>query len=163
MKDGVSFERLREVLHYDPDMGVFIWLVTEGRRMKAGKLAGHYGDLYVRIKIDGEMYKAHRLAHFYMTGSWPPADMDHRDLNRHNNRWSNLRPASRSQNCANQGLRKDNVSGHKGVCLDRGKWSAQIQVNRKHKCLGRFDTKEEAIAVYLAALPETFGEFARAA
>lgn len=98
-----------------------------------------------------------------MTGEWPDKRMDHRDLDRSNNRWSNLRLASNTENGANRAKGKNNTSGHKGVswCKNRQKWQAGIKINYRRKALGRFDTKEEAAAAYAVAAQELFGEFAR--
>ncbi len=87
---------------------------------------------------------------------------DHIDGNGLNNRRSNLRPASNSQQVANQGVRSDNTSGYKGVTWreDRGKWEAKIQSGGKRRCLGLFDDKIEAAKVYDHAALEAFGEFA---
>lgn len=158
---GLTAERLRELLWYDPHSGAFKWLVDYSPRNRAGTLAGTYCDIYVRIRIDGVMYKAHRLAWLYMTGEWPPEDIDHRDLNRKNNRWENIRSATRSQNNANQSVRKDNKSGYKGVSLKAGKWWAQICVRGERRSLGRFATLEEAVMIYRRAVSDEFGEFAR--
>jgi hypothetical protein len=104
-----------------------------------------------------------------MTGRWPEPFVDHRDLNKHNNAWVNLREATKSQNQANVGIIASNKSGLKGVSRYRageryGKpWQACIGVNGKSKHLGHFATKEEAHAAYCEAASEIFGEFARAA
>jgi hypothetical protein len=100
-----------------------------------------------------------------MTGSWPLIDVDHRDTNRGNDRWENLRLATSSQNAANGKLRSTNKSGAKGVHYDkaRGKWVARTMKDYRHIFLGRFGSIEEAQAAYAAASSEVFGEFAKAA
>ncbi|MCC6776684.1 MAG: HNH endonuclease [Hyphomicrobiales bacterium] len=159
-------KRLRELLHYDPKTGIFTWKVTINNKTRAGAAAGcRDGHAYHLIGVDGRLYVAHRLAWLWMTGAWPEADIDHRNLDKKDNRWSNLRAATRSGNMANTGARADNTSGLKGVTWDkhRNKWLAQIRVNGKNKFLGRFECLEAAHAAYVAKAKEMFGEFARAA
>ena len=74
-------ERLKEVLHYDPETGIFMWLVAPNGRIRVGMEAGSSHDGYIGIKVDRILYKAHRLAWFYMTGEWPANDVDHWDRN----------------------------------------------------------------------------------
>jgi hypothetical protein len=163
--------RVRELLDYDPETGIFLWKVdrTNGRGhvfRAAGSEAGYIAALnktnyYRQIMIDGRTYRAHRLAWLYMTGSWPANGIDHADGDGTNNSWCNLREATRSENGGNSRRRSDNVSGAKGVRLDRGKWVAQITVAGKICRLGTFNTLEAAAAAYEAAAIERFGEFAR--
>lgn len=101
------------------------------------------------------------------TGDWPPRDRDveHRNRNRADNAWSNLRLATRSQNNMNTGLRSDNKSGQKGVGRrqDTGRWYARITVDRRVILLGHFDSFDDAVAARRAAERRYFGPFAAAA
>jgi len=161
-------ERLKQLLRYDPETGLFYWLEDRGGR-KAGDVAGCTKRNYTGISVDDKIYRAHLLAWFYMTGRWPDSFLDHKDLNKHNNAWGNLREATKSQNMANVGVIKSNKSGLKGVSRYRagesyGKpWQAGIQKDGKRKHLGHFATKEEAHAAYCVAAEKMFGEYARAA
>lgn len=161
-------ERLKELLHYDPETGVFTWLEDRGGR-KAGDIAGCKKRTYNVISVDDRIYRAHLLAWFYMTGEWPKPFLDHKDTDKHNNAFSNLRIATKSQNMANVGLIKTNNSGLKGVSRYRagdayGKpWQAGISKDGKQIHIGHFATKEQAHAAYVAKSQELFGEFARAA
>jgi hypothetical protein len=161
----LTIERLKEVLHYNPDTGIFVWKIRRAHHVKAGDVAGHIDPVskYVTIRIDNILYRANILAYFYMKGVFPSRDIDHRDTNRSNNTWLNLRPATRSQNMANCPVRKTNTSGYKGVSWhrQRNKWNAYITVDYKRKSLGYFDDIEKAKAAYGAAALEHFGEFAR--
>ena len=151
--------RLKEVLSYNPCTGEFRWLQQLNGRVPAGSLAGCTDSKgYVWIKIDRKRYGAHRLAIFYMTGVLPRM-ADHRDRNPGNNRYTNLRPATKSQNGGN-GLWPVGVSGLRGVTLNRGRWCARIRVNNEKRHLGMFDTAEEAHAAYMAAAKKHHGEFA---
>jgi len=98
-----------------------------------------------------------------MRGYWPQNQMDHKDGNGLNNRWSNLRECSRSQNGANrQGPQKNNKLGIKGVGLHvkSGKYHARIRVHGKQIHLGYYDTSEAAACAYQKAAKKHFGEFA---
>ena len=110
-------------------------------------------DSYIRVSIDDRRYWAHRLAWLYVHGTWPPRGLDHRDENKANNAIANLRPADKSQNGQNvTAARSSSKSGLLGASPDgSGRWQASITVNRKQRNLGRYDTAEEAHAVYLAA------------
>jgi hypothetical protein len=165
MSETLTSEHLRKMLHYEPETGVFRWKVWGGNRARAGSVAGCLNRRgYRLIRIDGRMYLASRLAWLYQTGAWPvAAEMDHKNLNRADDRWSNVREATASQNQANILKKSSNTSGAKGVCWrkDSRKWQAQICTNGKRTYLGSFDTREAAAAVYAAAAKEHFGEFAR--
>ena len=159
----LTAKRLRELLHYDPATGVFTRRVSR-QGFNAHTVAGslHKQSGYVIMGVDRRSYRAHRLAWLYMTGHWP-AELDHKNGDRSDNRWDNLREAGRTQNNANAKRREDNSSGFKGVSWDRanGRWRAYINVDGRQKHLGRFDAIESAAAAYSIAAKATFGEFAR--
>lgn len=146
-------ERVRELLHYEPETGVFTWRVATSRRVKVGDKAGclHKRDGRVYISVDGKLYKAHRLAWLYMKAEWPAAGIDHRDGAPSNNRFDNLRPASQAENMQN--LRKahrDSSSGLLGAQrLRNGKWIARLLCKGIRVDSIRFDTPEQAHAAYL--------------
>lgn len=88
-------------------------------------------------------------------------DVDHVDGDGLNNRRSNLRLATASQNLGNQRARAHS-SRFKGVYRNKqGRWQTQISVEGVKRHLGTFDTEEEAGSVYDAAARSLFGEFAR--
>lgn len=157
-------ERLKEVLAYDPETGLFTWLVSRGR-VRAGDIAGCINpDGYRIVKIDGISHLAARLACFYMTGCWPLIEMDHIDRDEANDRWGNLRQATRVQNLANRGAFSKNSLGLKGVTrLDRlvsKPFAARIQIDGQVMHLGYFESAGLAGAAYMRALVARFGEFA---
>lgn len=162
----LTLNRLKELLYYDAETGLFTRKVgRSGPNARAGDIAGcDNGQGYVRIYVDGVPYKAHRLAWFYMTGEWVD-EVDHRDTDRSNNRWDNLREATRSQNRTNCAAYRNNTSGYKGVSFYKrtGKWKAQIQKEGRKISLGYFETPEAAHAAYIDAANRLFGQFARAA
>jgi hypothetical protein len=115
------------------------------------------------LSIDGRQYAAHRLAWLHMTGEWPPADIDHANGDPGDNRWNNLRAATRAQNISNGRKRSTNTSGFKGVSWRsaKEKWQAAITVNGLKRFLGYFDDPAEAHAAYVRAAEKYHGEFAR--
>lgn len=157
----LTSESLHQMVHYSPETGEFRWLVTPGRRIRAGDQAGYVDERgYVRLRLRGKAYRAHRLAWIYMTGEAPPALIDHADGNTANNRWANLREATPTQNCANSARR--NACGYKGVKKNRaGRFEASIRVDGRRQHLGTFNEARGAHAAYLAAAQSAFGEFAR--
>lgn len=159
----VTLDRLKALLQYEPETGVWTWLVARSNRHPAGAIAGTtQSNGYIYIGIEGKLYLSHRLAWFYMTGKWPANAIDHINRNRADNRRLNLREATMAQNLANTLKHKDNVSGYKGVCWHTAakKWHAQICVNMQHINLGLYTSKEEAYAAYVAAANNFHGEFA---
>ncbi len=145
-------ERLKELLDYDPETGVFRWRV---RRPHAavGQRGGHIMALgYRSLRVFNQQYYAHRLAWFWMTGSWPDSQIDHRDGVRDNNAWSNLREATTQEQAQNLARSKRNTSGYRGVCFDkaRGTWIARLGFQH----LGRYSSAEEAYGAYLRAKPK---------
>jgi hypothetical protein len=141
----ITQARLKELLNYDPETGLFVWRVT--RRVKAGTIAGskHPTQHYIAIKIDGVLYKAHRLAWLYEYGIWPPNEIDHINRVRTDNRLENIRLATKAENAQNRKTRTDNSSGMTGVSWHKRdkKWRVYIG---KGKYLGYFDALEDAIA-----------------
>jgi hypothetical protein len=158
----VTRARLRALLHYDPQTGQFRWLKRMNARVHAGRFAGTLSrDGYRVIAINGRPYRAHRLAWLYVTGKWCSRMIDHRDGNPSNDRWENLRRATRSQNSANRRLHRNNTCGYKGVSRDGGRWRAAICKNGRRHHLGIFSTPQAAHAAYAKAARKLFGEFAR--
>ena len=95
-----------------------------------------------------------------MTGEWPSTIVDHKNRIRSDNRWENLRTATRSENGINSQVKKNNTSGFKGVHkLRDGGYVARIGVNKERKYLGYFYSAEEAGCAYDKAAEELFGEF----
>lgn len=153
---------LKKVLHYDPVSGVFTWRIGLRRSKPAGSVAGSVSksDGYRYIKIMGKRRGAHVWAWFYVYGSLPEHEIDHRNNNRDDNHFLNLRPATIRQNRGNSLKSSANKSGYKGVSWHKGagKWQAFCQ----KKYLGLFDTPETAHAAYVRAATEEFGPYMRA-
>lgn len=153
-------ERLKELLTYSPETGLFYWART-------GKLArgASNGRGYRRIAIDGKRYLTHILAWVSVTGEMPAQSIDHINGETADNRLANLRLASQAENLANKRKQINNKSGFKGVCLDkrRGKYKAEIQKGESKKFLGYFTDPADAHRAYAEAAEKIHGEFARAA
>ena len=152
----LTSKRLKELLRYDPITGTFTWLKKTGRKgnIQPGMVAGGpAGRGYLCIGIDGARYPAHRLAWLYMTGYWPIGDLDHKNTDRIDNRWCNLREvSSKSFNAENiRRAHKDNALGVLGVYRHGPSFRARIKASGKDHCLGSFSTIEAAHAAYLAA------------
>jgi hypothetical protein len=144
---------LKQMLAYCPAIGEFTRLVGVRGGGKAGSKAGSLRlDGYTQVMINGKLYRAHRLAWLYEHGAWPVDIIDHVDQDRSNDRISNLRECSQSENQRNVGLRVDSNSGFKGVSWHKasGKFRAHASVNGKLKHLGYFLTSESANAARIA-------------
>lgn len=164
-RNDLSLEDALAAVYYDPSTGRF-YRVTSGGSVRAGELAGtEHWTGYRRIVIGGRSYAAARLAVLFLTGRWPTGLVDHRDLDSMNDRATNLRPCTFSQNGANRGVPRNSTSGFKGVTFHRRarKWQATIKHHGVKRFLGYHATPEQAAAAYATAAREAFGEFARAA
>lgn len=142
----ITQEELKSLLDYNSDTGIFTWKVQNGPRARVGYPAGTT-DGYVRIKINGILYLAHRLAFLYETGVWPKDQIDHINHIRSDNRFSNIREVTHSENKRNVPIRSDNTSGVTGVFWDKSinKWVSQIMFDNKSVYLGSFNTISEAM------------------
>ena len=143
----ITQSELKKILHYDPDTGILTW-IKRASGIRTRHAAGTLNHGYVDIRINGKRYGAHRLAWLWVYGTWPPAQIDHINHVRSDNRLANLRLATNLTNGRNASKRKDNRSGYTGVSwFKKGrKWRAYINMNHKPKHLGCFDTIDEAIA-----------------
>ena len=156
----LTAEMLRKLISYDPEAGMFTRkLPTRGVRFGANAGCLRH-DGYITLWLCGRGYLAHRLAWFFVHGEWPPHELDHINGIKYDNRWVNIRPATRSENGMNKVCRRDNMAGLKGVAKNGPGWSARISRDKKRIYLGTYPTPEEASATYSAAARELHGEFA---
>lgn len=154
-------DRLKEVLDYNPDTGVFKWKIKMGTRAMAGNLAGcsNRSDGYTTIIIHGASHKAHRLAWLYVNGYWSENEIDHINRDKSDNRISNLREVSRSCNMKNKPPMTSNRSGVVGVCWikKKSRWVAQMSKDNKPIHLGTFKNKTDAVkARYEAEIKDRY-------
>lgn len=153
--EELTQERLKQLLHYDPDTGVFTWIANVNRMARIGDVAGSVNKVYeyVYIQVLKKKYRAHRLAWLYVHGSFPKNEIDHIDHDRLNNRIDNLRDVTRQENKKNTSISSSNTSGFMGVCWDNSveKWMVTISISGKRKTLGRFTNINDAIEARKAA------------
>jgi HNH endonuclease/AP2 domain len=153
---------LKSQLNYNPDTGIFTRKVSNSNFVKVGDVAGYADkDGYIIIGVCGTQYKAHRLAWLYMTGSWPVKHIDHINRKTGDNTFINLRECDDMGNNQNQGMRKTNSSGYRGVSYFKrdGTWMAMARAWGKRKFLGYYKTPEEASKAYQNFAKEQRGEF----
>ena len=148
-------ELLKEFFDYDPLTGLLRWKKPRPN-CRVGAVAGtRHWKGYVQVQFAGRFYLAHRIcwAIYYNEQLSPDVEIDHIYGIRNDNRISELRKATRSEQTYNTKLLSTNTSGYRGVTwYKRDKcWQAQIQIHGKYKLLGRFKTKEEAIEARLKA------------
>lgn len=151
---------IEDAVSYCPETGLFRWKVKT-HNIALGDIAGNLSlEGYWVLTLKGKKYQAHRVAWLIMTGQWPAAFIDHKNLDRADNRWANLRPATRQQNLANS---PNFGAFSKGVTRTKsGRYRAQITVHGRRLQLGLFDSDAAAHAAYVASARAHFGEFARA-
>ena len=132
-------------------------VMSRGKWHAAASRTTHYAHRNVRVGSR----RTTELMHTFLTG-W--SLVDHRNGNGLDNRRSNLRQATNTENARNAKRGKNNTSGFKGVTshlAPRGlRWRARITVDRTTIHLGVFDTAEAAARAYDTAALERFGEFA---
>jgi len=168
VKDKLTTELVRELLHYSEETGIFTWRNRERHWFKRDKDFKRFHSLYagavagtvkkkatgyprVQLKVLGKDYLAHRLAFIYM-GEALPEQVDHLNRDSLDNRWKNLTTSSQEENMKNISMMRSNTSGVTGVYWHKpsGKWLAQSQVAGRRKHLGLFTDLAEASEVVKA-------------
>lgn len=151
-----SQETLRNFFDYVD--GQLIWKKTRSMA-KAGFPAGWIEkNGYVSTNLNGTRYRVHRLIFMFFNG-YCPEFIDHIDGNKINNRIENLRSATSYENSCNRKANKKNKLNVKGVCMERGKYKANIKKFGKTRHLGYFDSLEDAKNAYIVASKEIHGEY----
>jgi len=139
MVDDIDFEYLNQ----------WKWQLRHGYATRNKEIKGKYYHVFM-----------HRLINKTPDGLFT----DHINLNKLDNRKTNLRNANKAQNSTNRIVRKDNTSGYKGVVwhnVGNGYWKAYITIEKKHKHLGLFRDKIQAATAYNEAAIKYFGQYAR--
>ena len=155
-------EKLKKLLHYNPDTGAFTWLVTRRGNRGVGSPAGCLTRLnYVYITLFGKGHRAHRLAWLYMTGNWPKNHIDHKNRVKYDNRWENLRLVTVQQNKCNVEPYHDRKYKGVGQYRKNNRWRSSATYNKKTTHLGVFDCEHEAALVYNQFAMKHYGEYAR--
>ncbi len=139
----MTAEEAREMIEYNPATGLFRWRVRLSNRQNKGWFAGSVNDRgYLRVRMKGVCYRAHRLAWFLYYGEWPENNIDHINGDTKDNRIENLRDVTQQENLFNR-------RGVKGYTPSGNKYAAYIGLGGNHIYIGTFDTAEEARAAYL--------------
>lgn len=164
----IDIEDFKRAMSYDPNTGILRWRYRKDRDQSwntkyAGKeIKNRDSKGYVKINFEGRYYQAHRIIWAMMTGAWPEHIVDHKDLQKDNNQWSNLRKADPTTNIYNTPLRKDNIARLKGVyARPDGRFRAKISIDGKSKVLGVLDCPAAAHFLYVVAADKRSKEFAR--
>lgn len=163
----IDINKIKLELYYEESSGKLFRKPREGTTLKDRQFNGRFGDKeagtlrkdgYVRVKVCGRYLLAHRVIWAIMYDRWPTEIIDHKDRDRSNNRLSNLREATKSENCTNS-LRKDGK--HKGIRFDkrRGTFHVRLTKDGKTKYLGQAQTLEMAIDIYRKFSYSVHGEF----
>jgi hypothetical protein len=152
----IDQKTLMSLVSYDPETGVFTRLKGTGKGAAAGKQSQGCVDKsngYRRLCVNGKQYYAHRLAWLYMTGEWPAEQIDHINVDRADNRFTNLRQANNAQNNQRSKARADSKTGVLGVSWHNkaGKYVAQIRHLGRTIYLGLHDSVDAAVIVRQAA------------
>lgn len=161
----LSIERLREVLDFSPETGIFRWKVSLNGRSPVGSSPQTVANGYYVLSIDRCRFYQHRLAWFYVNSAWPAELIDHIDGDKRNNRISNLRLASPSQNYGN-GRSYGNGKFARGVSFDKRNtaascWIAKAKDHNSWVRIGSFPTEELAAAAYEKYCLDKWGNYLR--
>jgi hypothetical protein len=155
----ITQSELKELLFYNSGTGIFYWVNPTSNRVYVGKPALNMKDTgYIIIRIHRKNYRAHRLAWLYMTGKFPKECIDHINGIKNDNRWCNLREATKQENAFNSG-KCNNKWGFKGVYAYKNKYRAEAKISGKKHFLGTFNTPKEAGLAYKAFAKNNYGKF----
>tara|TARA_R100001039_G_scaffold35011_1_gene29820 strand:+ start:4405 stop:4971 length:567 start_codon:yes stop_codon:yes gene_type:complete len=166
----ITSEIVRELLHYDPETGIFTWRARDRRWFKsehscmawnakhANKRAGcvwtspRTGFKRRHIALFRKTRLEHALAWMWMSDEPLPAQIDHENRDGTDNRWQNIRASNNAKNCLNRSKRFTNKSGVTGVDWHGrlGKWRARCTVSGKTHHLGVFNDINEAESAVIA-------------
>lgn len=153
---SITKEKLLQLFSYNPDTGDFTRISRPCNKVKIGDVPRCLSDEgYIHFRVNGGLYRAHRLAWLAVTGVWPDGQIDHINGIKTDNRFCNLRLVTNGQNQQNRRhARKDNLHSKSigvGFWSVNGKWRARIQIDKKSVFLGYFDTEEDASIAYMDA------------
>jgi hypothetical protein len=139
---------LNSILRYDFKTGFLYRKVRTANCVQIGDKAGHLSFRgYIRLKVKGKQYYAHRIIWCMINGLFPINQIDHQNHIRTDNRIENLKLATNQENCKNRTISILNTSGTIGVTWNKAnkKWNARVTINGKRINLGYFEDKEDAI------------------
>ena len=157
------YKEIEKYLDYNKETGIFIWSQDFKTKIKKGRQAGYKTEHgYITIGFKGKRYYAHRLA-WYFTHQEIPKYVDHINGDGTDNKITNLRSCTQSQNCMNKKVHSNNLTGYKGVSYEKGRnrFRARIMIKGKKINIGSFKTAEEARDAYNEYAKKNQGEFYR--
>lgn len=167
-------EIIHHLFRYDPEQRDLWWIQPGPKRRldrPAGAIAirGRPNGPKTRYRVIGlsvkpgvyEKHYAHELVFFYMTGRWADPEVDHINQNGLDNRWCNLREATRSEACANRVVRPNALKGAYRVAGSSTLWFSHIKKDGKTTYLGCFRTEQEAHDAFVEASKRLHGRFHR--
>lgn len=162
LSDHSFVDRVRKVLRYNKRTGIVSWRISSNHFIEPGDRAGYYMvNGHRLIGLEGHRFLETHIIWLIVTGQWPEHEIDHRNRKQGDNRWCNLREATRQQNVLNQAGWKHKPSGlPRGVYRKRDKFRVHITIEGRTKSLGTFSTVEEATSFRLAAERKYYGAFA---
>lgn len=158
----MNIDELKQAFIYEAETGLIKRAADAGKRWRKGQVAGCVnGNGYLDIKFHGRSIQAHRLAWALHFGEQPPECLDHINRDKLDNRITNLRPATKSQNGANRAVQRNNTHGIKGCYWvnKTASWRVQCRVNKKLHNVGYFKDLSDARAAYTAFAKAKFGSF----
>lgn len=147
IKRDLNYQYVRQLFDYNATSGNLIW-ITKRQRINVGDIAGSLdkNNGYYTVRIDGKLYKNHRIIWLWYYGYNPENIIDHINRIRIDNRIINLREVSPSCNSINSKISISNTTGVKGVYQDvSGKYVAQIKKNKVDYYLGIYDSLFDAV------------------
>lgn len=160
-----SKQELDELLLYEPESGLLKWKITRSWNAKCGDIAGslHKQSGYIQLSINDTNYHAHVLIWILVNGKLPETSIDHKNGDRKDNCFVNLRLATPKQQSQNRMRQRNNSSGYTGVSWSKitKKWRAYITVDRKQIHLGHFSSQKDAALAYESAAIILFNDFYR--
>lgn len=154
----LNHEYLLKILDYDELSGIFKWKTKISKCIHVGDVAGNINKIsnYIQIRINKQIFLAHRLAWFYVTGKWPENGVDHKDAIRSHNWISNLRDCTSQINNQNRQRCIQTQTFHSNIPgvhfrAERKKWRVLLTINNKVIYFGHYKRQEDAELVCIEA------------
>ena len=158
----ITHQQVIDAFSYDPVTGVLSWKNPTSNRVRKGAVCGTPDkDGYLQVGFMGKYLKTHRVIFLYMTGNHPQYEIDHINGDVTDNRWVNLRDATKHQNSQNTKLTSRNTSGVKGVswCNQKRKWRCLVISEGKYIHAGYFSDIQRATDAVRAARIKVHKQF----
>ncbi|EMQ3399759.1 TPA: HNH endonuclease [Yersinia enterocolitica] len=152
---------LTSTFSYNPETGALI-RIKGSTKSNLAACGSTSANGYMSVRVDGVLYSVHRIIWKMVTGK-EPMHLDHINGIRTDNRISNLREVSRTENNRNIGISPRNTSGYAGVTFVKSskKWAAQLKINKRQISGGLFINKIDAVLAFNVLAMKFHGEFAK--